>query len=339
MKLELKNLSVTLSDKKILKSINLMVEDGEFISLLGASGCGKSTMLKTIAGLINQSEGSVILDGNIADKIPAHKRRTIIVFQNFRLFPNMTVWENVSFPLKILGVEKKQAREKALELLKKVKLEGYENRSVDELSGGQMQRVALARALAAEPIVLLLDEPFSSLDMNLRKDMRELVSELQKEYKITTILVTHDQEEALTMSNRIAFMHSGQIEQYDTPENIFKHPVNTIVADYFSKGIYVNGEITNNRFVSELFTSNANKHNGKYKCLIRPLAVKVNKYYKGDFKVASKIYQGDNFLLKIHNSKDLKLESIISDSVDIVEGDRVNIELDMDRLIFIPEKQ
>lgn len=339
MKLELKNLSVTLSDKKILKSINLIVEDGEFISLLGASGCGKSTMLKTIAGLINQSEGSVILNGNIADTIPAHKRRTVIVFQDFRLFPNMTVWENVSFPLKILGVEKVQRRGKAIELLKKVKLEGYENRSVDKLSGGQMQRVALARALAAEPIVLLLDEPFSSLDINLRKDIRELVSELQKEYKITTILVTHDQEEALTMSDRIAFMHSGQIEQYDTPENIFKNPVNTTVADYFSDGIYIDGEIINNKFVSELFTNNVNKHNGKYKCLVRPLAVKVNKYNNSDFKVVNKIYQGDNYLLKIHNiNNNLKLESIISDSVDIVEGDRVNIELDRDRLIFIPEK-
>lgn len=339
MELELKNISVTLSNKKILESINLKVKDGEFISLLGASGCGKSTMLKTIAGLINQNEGSIILGGNIVDKIPAHKRRTVIVFQDFRLFPHMTVAENISFPLKMLGIPKSERRKEAIELLKKVKLEGYEDRHVDKMSGGQMQRVALARALAAKPMVLLLDEPFSSLDANLRKDMRELVLDLQREYKITTILVTHDQEEALTMSDRIAFMHDGHIEQYDTPENIFKNPVNTNVADYFSKGIYIDGEIINNKFISQYFSNNVNKENGKYKCLIRPLAVKVNKHRFGEFKVLDKIYQGDNYLLKLNNtSSNLQLESIISDSIDIEEGDRVNIELNKNKLIFIPIK-
>lgn len=339
MELELKNISVVLSNKKILKSINLNVKDGEFISLLGPSGCGKSTMLKTIAGIINQSEGSVILGGNVADKIPAYKRRTVIVFQDFRLFPHMTVAENISFPLKILGIGKKEYREKAMELLKKVKLEGYEDRNVNAMSGGQIQRVALARALAAEPVVLLLDEPFSSLDVNLRKDMRDLVSELQREYKITTILVTHDQEEALTMSNRVAFMYNGEIEQYDTPENIYRNPVNTTVADYFSEGIYINGEITNNKFVSELFNLNANKDNGSYKCLIRPLAVKVNKSHNSNFKVISKIFKGDGYLLTLHNTNsNLKLESILLDPIDIMEGDKVDIQLDEDKLVFIPEK-
>ena len=339
MELELKNISVNLSNKKILKSINLEVRDGEFISLLGASGCGKSTMLKTIAGIINQSEGSIILDGNIADKIPTYKRKTVIVFQDFRLFPHMTVAENISFPLKMLGIGKSECRDKATELLKKVKLEGFEDRHVDEMSGGQIQRVALARALAADPVVLLLDEPFSSLDINLRKDMRELVLELQREYKITTILVTHDQEEALTMSDRIAFMHNGEIVQYDTPENIFKNPVNTIVADYFSEGIYINGDIINNEFVSELFHMVVKKDNGKYKCLIRPSAVKVNKSNNGEFTVVDKIYRGDNYLLSLNDiNSNLKLESIISDPMDILVGDNVSIELNKDKLIFIPEK-
>ncbi len=339
MELELKNISVSLSNKEILKSINLKVENGEFISLLGASGCGKSTMLKTIAGIIKQNEGSVILGGNIADKIPAYQRRTVIVFQDFRLFPHMTVAENISFPLKMIGMNKNKSREKTTELLKKVKLEGYEDRIVDEMSGGQMQRVALARALAAEPVVLLLDEPFSNLDVNLRKDMRELVSNLQKEYKITTILVTHDQEEALTMSDRIAFMYNGKIQQYDTPENIFRNPVNTRVADYFSEGVYVNGEIRNNKFLSELFIIDINKNNGKYKCLIRPSAVKVNKSNNSEFKVVDKIYQGDNYLLKLSNlNSNLALESIVSHPIDIVKGDRVHIELDKDKLVFIAER-
>ncbi|TJX12886.1 ABC transporter ATP-binding protein [Tissierella creatinini] len=338
MELELKNISVKLSNKEILKSINLKVNNGEFISLLGASGCGKSTMLKTIAGIIKQNEGSILLGGNLADKIPAHKRKTVIVFQDFRLFPHMTVAENISFPLKMMGTNKTKCREKAIELLEKVQLKGFENRHIDELSGGQMQRVALARALAAEPTVLLLDEPFSSLDINLRKNMRELVLSLQKEYKITTLLVTHDQEEALTMSHRIAFIHNGQIEQYDSPENIFKHPVNTLVADYFAEGVYIDGDIIDNKFISGLFTLDANKDNGKYKCLVRPLAVKVKKAEKGCFKVLDKIFQGDNYLLKLSNiDKKLNLESIISAPVDILEGDLVDVDLDKERLIFIPE--
>lgn len=341
MELELRNISVTLSDKKILRSINLKVENGEFISLLGASGCGKSTLLKTIAGLINQDEGSVVLGGNIIDKTPAHKRRTVIVFQDLRLFPHMTVAENISFPLKMLGIDKNERRKEAINLLGKVKLEGYENKHVNKMSGGQIQRVALARALAAKPVVLLLDESFSSLDINLRKDMQELVLELQREYRITTILVTHDQEEALTMSDRIAFMHNGQIEQYDTPENIFQNPINTTVADYFSKGTYVHGKIINNKFISQLFSSNVDRENGKYKCLIRPSAIKINKFKNGEYIVEGKIYQGNSYLLKLNNTtnSNLKLESIVPDFTAILEGDRVNIELDKDKLIFIPEKQ
>lgn len=339
MELELKNICVKLSNKTILKSINLKVNDGELISLLGASGCGKTTMLKTIAGIVKQDEGSIVLGGNIVDKIPAYQRRTVIVFQDFRLFPHMTVAENIGFPLKMLGLNKTKRREKAIELLKKVQLEGYENRHVDKLSGGQMQRVALARALAAKPSILLLDEPFSSLDINLRKDMRELILGLQNEYKITTILVTHDQEEALTMSDKIAFMHKGQIEQYDTPENIFKNPANTRVADYFSEGTYIHGEIIGRQFVSQLFNININnRSNGKYKCLIRPPAVNVNKHANGDFKVVEKIYQGDNYLLRLdHIYNNFRLESIMPEPIDLVEKDRVSIKLDENKLIFIPE--
>lgn len=335
MELELKNISVTLSQKEILKSIDLKVNDGEFISLLGASGCGKSTLLKTIAGIINQNEGSLVLNGNIANKIPTHKRKTVIVFQDFRLFPNMTVLENISFPLKMMGINRTKRKEKAMELLKKVKLEGYEYSDVQKISGGQMQRIALARALAADPSVLLLDEPFSSLDINLRKDMRELVLDLQREYKITTILVTHDQEEALTMSERIAFMHNGKIIQCSTPEVIFKNPVNTIVADYFSKGVYIDGKITDNKFISSIFNFNIDRVPGKYKCLIRPLAVEINKSNNGEFKVLDKLYQGDSYLIKLVNHEGLKLESIVSDFIDIKKGNRVDVKLNKERLIFI----
>lgn len=339
MELELKNISISLSNKKILKSIDLKVENGEFISLLGASGCGKSTLLKTIAGIIEQDEGSIFLDGNLADKMPAYKRGTVIVFQDYRLFPHMTVSENISFPLKMLNINKSECRKEAIKLLKKVELEGFEDRCVNNLSGGQMQRVALARALAAKPTVLLLDEPFSSLDINLRESMRELVLDLQREYKITTILVTHDQKEALTMSDRIAFMHNGNIKQYDTPENIFKKPLNTIVADYFSTGVYIDGEVKSNTFISNLFNFNIEKANGKYKCIIRPFAIKINKNTDSDFIVIDKVYQGHNYSIKLnHTIMKLKLECIISESENIRIGDKVNVKLDKDKLIFIPEK-
>lgn len=336
MDLRLNNLSVELSGKKILESINLYIKEGELVSLLGASGCGKSTMLKTIAGIIPQIEGSVIIGGNVVDSLAAHKRKAVIVFQDFRLFPHMTVAENISFPLKMSGYSKTECTRQALELLRKVKLSGYENRYVDELSGGQIQRIALARAIAAEPSVLLLDEPFSSLDVNLRKDMRDLVLELQREYKITTILVTHDHEEALTMSDRIAFLYNGQIEQYDTPLNIFTNPKSTLVADYFTDGVYLNGHIKNNTFFSDFFEIDLQRSDGKCKCLIRPLAVKAIKSDIGDFKVVEKVYRGDTYLLKLNKlAHDLTLESIALDSTDIIEGDMVNIKLDEKKLIFI----
>ena len=338
MKLEVKNISVSLSNKEILNSINLKVEDGELISLLGASGCGKSTLLKTIAGIIKQDKGSIFLNGNLADNTPPHKRKTVIVFQDFRLFPHMSVAENVSFPLKMIGLNKHKCRIEAMKLLKKVKLEGFEDRNVNNISGGQMQRVALARAIAAKPTVLLLDEPFSSLDLNLREDMRDLVLQLQNEYAITTILVTHDQKEALTMSERIAFMSKGNIEQYDSPEKIYKNPINEIVADYFSTGLYTHGRIINNNFTSDLFSFKTRQQNGDYKCLIRPYAVNLEKDENSNFIVNDKIYQGDNYLIKInHINKNLNLESVAPVSCNIEVGDKVNIELEKDKLVFIPK--
>lgn len=339
MQLELKDISVSLSGKKILKSINLRVSDGEFISLLGASGCGKSTMLKTIAGIIPQESGSVLLGKKSVDKLPPHRRKTVIVFQDFRIFPHMDVIENIAFPLKMAGESKNKRLMKSKVLLKKVKLEGFENRYAHEMSGGQIQRVALARALAAEPKVLLLDEPFSSLDVNLRKEMRELVLELQKEYRITAVLVTHDQEEALTMSDRIAFMDQGRIEQYDTPENLFENPVNTLVADYFSDGVYVKGEIKNKEFISPPYRFSVSRPDGSYKCLIRPSAVKVRKYEEGNFKIERRIYKGENYLIKLsHKDSDLKMEAVIPKDMELAEGNRADIELDKDHLVFIKEQ-
>jgi len=211
MELELKRLTVELGGKEILHSLDCRVEDGCFLSLLGPSGCGKSTLLKTVAGILPQSGGEVWMGGRCVDDLPPHRRGAVIVFQDMRLFPHLTAEENVAFPLKMRGVSRQERRRRALELLERVQLGGLGGRRPHQLSGGQQQRVALARALAAQPNLLLLDEPFSGLDEELRGQMRDLVRRLHDETGCTTLLVTHDREEARVLSDRILRMEAGRL--------------------------------------------------------------------------------------------------------------------------------
>lgn len=214
-RLFLTDINVELGKKHILKNVSLEVKTGQLISLLGSSGCGKSTLLKTVAGIIEPSSGDVLIDGKSVLGIPVHRRGAVIVFQDLRLFPHMTVAENVEFALKMSGMKKQQYREIAREQLEKVRLEGLEDRRISQISGGQMQRVALARAFAVRPSVMLLDEPFSSLDEELRLEMGNLLLELQRESELTTVLVTHDTKEARRLSDAIAYMKDGEIVRYE----------------------------------------------------------------------------------------------------------------------------
>ena len=250
MKLEIKDLSVELNKTRILKGIDLGIEDGEYLSLLGPSGCGKSTLLKTIAGLIPVSGGTVSLGGKIINEVPAYKRGTVIVFQDMRLFQNMTVAENVAYPLRIKGMNKSERLRKAEEYLGYVRLDGLGDRKISRLSGGQQQRVALARALASEPQIVLLDEPFSSLDENLREDMRKLVKDLHRRFHMTTVMVTHDRQEALAMADRVAIMFDGQIVQNGTPDEILMHPADERVTRYFGNNSYIRGLVRNGVFTA-----------------------------------------------------------------------------------------
>ena len=250
MKLEIKDLSVELNKTRILKGIDLEIEDGEYLSLLGPSGCGKSTLLKTIAGLIPVSGGTVSLGGKIINEVPAYKRGTVIVFQDMRLFPNMTVAENVAYPLRIKGMNKSERLRKAEEYLGYVRLDGLGGRKISRLSGGQQQRVALARALASEPQIVLLDEPFSSLDENLREDMRKLVKDLHRRFHMTTVMVTHDRQEALAMADRVAIMFDGQIVQDGTPNEILMHPADERVSQYFGNNSYIRGIVRSGVFTA-----------------------------------------------------------------------------------------
>lgn len=203
IKLSIKNLNVELNRNMILENFSLEIKDGEFVSIVGPSGSGKSTLLKTIAGINPVKDGIIELDGRVINDEPAHKRGAVIVFQDMRLFPHMNVNENVTYPLKLKGASKAERMEAATKLLSDVQLERLGDRKVNQLSGGQQQRVALARALAAEPKLLLLDEPFSALDENLREDMRQLIASLHQKFHMTTIMVTHDLHEAESMSDRV----------------------------------------------------------------------------------------------------------------------------------------
>jgi spermidine/putrescine ABC transporter ATP-binding subunit len=219
-------------DVLAVEDIDLAVEEGTFVTLLGPSGCGKTTTLRMIAGFESPSEGQIEIAGETMNDRPPYKRPTGMVFQNYALFPHKTVGENVGFGLKMDGVNKEERRSRVAETLELVELEGYEDRRIDELSGGQQQRVALARAIITEPTVLLLDEPLGALDLKLRKNMQIELKNIQQQLGITFIYVTHDQEEALTMSDQVAVMNDGHLEQLGSPSEIYEKPASRFVADF-----------------------------------------------------------------------------------------------------------
>lgn len=237
----IENLSVSVDQTTILSNVSLQVDAGSFVSLLGRSGCGKTTLLKTIAGFLPPQSGHIFLDGVELFSLPPHRRGVVVMFQDLRLFPHLSVLENVAFPLRMMGCSKKERHQKALRLLDRVGLADYAKRHVLELSGGQQQRVALVRAFATKTNYLLLDEPFSSLDEALKAEMRSLLRELQREFSCTIVLVTHDKTEALMMSDQVAVMDQGVLLQQDTPQRIYHHPATLAVAQYMGNYVFLEG--------------------------------------------------------------------------------------------------
>ena len=225
----------------MLKGINLDIYENEFVTLLGPSGCGKTTLLRILGGFIDANEGSIIFDGADIAKVPPHKRELNTVFQKYALFPHMSVYQNIAFGLKIKKMSKDVIDQKVMKMLKLIGLEGYEDKNVTLLSGGQQQRVAIARALVNEPKVLLLDEPLGALDLKLRKEMQYELKRIQQEVGITFIYVTHDQEEALTMSDKIVVMKDGEIQQAGTPQEIYNEPINRYVANFIGESNIIPG--------------------------------------------------------------------------------------------------
>ena len=252
----LENVKKVYDDETVLHDINFELEKGKFYTLLGPSGCGKTTILRLIAGFADATEGVIKINGETVNAIPANRRKVNTVFQDYALFPHMNVFDNIAFGLTIKKMPKDQIIQKVKEALKMVQLEGYENREISEMSGGQQQRVAIARAIVNEPDVLLLDEPLSALDLKLRTDMQYELRELQQRLGITFIFVTHDQEEALAMSDWIFVMNKGAIVQSGTPVDIYDEPIDRFVADFIGESNIVPGTMVEDykvRFVGKEF--------------------------------------------------------------------------------------
>lgn len=318
--------------------VSLSVEEGEVFTLLGPSGCGKTTTLRIVAGFEVPDKGEVYIGGQNVTKLPPEKRPIGMVFQSYALFPNMTVFGNIAFPLRLKGIPKTELRFKVKKLLELVRLNGLENRYPRELSGGQQQRVALARALAREPKVLLLDEPLSALDAKIRKELRGELKRLQRETGITTLYVTHDQEEALTLSDRVAVMRDGKIEQVGKPQEIYERPSTSFVAQFIGTGVLVPGEARDGFFY---------RHNrpwpvrvrgeGKGFLLLRPERLSVGETGSLEGRVSLVTYFGNSVRLEVEVEDLLLLVDIPPGSAPAI-GQTVRLVLP-EEAPFVKEKE
>lgn len=325
--IEIKGISKTYDNNTVLDSLSLNIKKNEFLTLLGPSGCGKTTTLKIIAGFEQADEGAVLFNGQNIISLPPYKRELNTVFQKYALFPHMNIYENIAFGLKIKKLPKAEIDKKVKEVLKLVSLEGYEKRDIESLSGGQQQRIAIARAIVNEPKVLLLDEPLAALDLKLRKEMQLELKRIQQRLGITFIFVTHDQEEALTMSDTIVVMNKGKIQQMGSPEDIYNEPANAFVADFIGESNILDGIM-----LADLKVNFSNKDfdcvdkgfikNEAIDVVIRPEDIKIVEANKGMIKgtVKSVIFKGVHYEIEveegnhkwiIHSTKHADLNTVI----------------------------
>ena len=335
---KLDNVSKKFDKGYVIKDFSLDIYEGEFLTLLGPSGCGKTTVLRMISGLETVTKGKVYIDSIDVTDTDATKREVNTIFQNLALFPKMTVTDNISFGLRMKKIPENEIAKKVRDVIKLVKLNGLENRYPSELSGGQQQRVAIARGIVMNPKVLLLDESLCSLDLKLKKSMQVELKKIQKKLGITFIYVTHAQDEALSMSDRIVIINKGQIEQMDTPENIYRHPNTIFVADFIGEANILNGKIIEknkvsleNGFVIENISIPNAKKNEFIKIIIRPENIKVyKKSKKNSLKgyVSTITYSGDSTKLTVNISDDLIIDAKVIDENKFSEGDLVYLDFE-----------
>ena len=341
MSLKITDLCVELQKTEILKNVNIEIKSEEFISLLGASGCGKTTLLKSIAGLLETGKGDITIDGESIVNLPPEKRGTVIVFQDLRLFPHMTVEQNISFAMDLRKASKEEKKQRVAQLLEAVQLSGFEKRKIREMSGGQKQRVALARALAADPKLLLLDEPFSSLDENLRYEMARLVKKLHKEMRLTVIMVTHDKAEAMKVSDRIAMMKDGEVLQYDSPAKMFYHPACKVVADYMGQTNYVKGTVENHKFESMIASMETEKEDGEYELMLRPSSIRLCREGTCEFVIKEVLFEGETAEVIVERDNQTLTVWLLHNEWEELRktiGDKVYVWADADKGVLFPLK-
>lgn len=348
---KLKNISKSFDGKKIINNISLDIKEGEFLTLLGPSGCGKTTILRMISGLEKVTSGKIYIEGEDVTEMDPTDRAVNTIFQNFALFPHMSVWNNVNFGLKMKKVPKEEAEKRIKDAIKLVKLEGFEDRFPSQLSGGQQQRVAIARGIVMNHKVLLLDESLCSLDLKLKREMQVELKKLQKKLGMTFIYVTHDQDEALTMSDRIAIINNGMIEQLDSPQNIYRYPKTAFTADFIGESNIINAPVdsldNDNIIVTVLDNIKLSLNNNNYskgdnlKLLFRPEIINVHKNYvknSVEGKIENYVYDGQFTKLEISTKEKEILKVTITDSDLCKKDDTVYLTIPEDKVVIIGDK-
>ncbi|MDD6531412.1 MAG: ABC transporter ATP-binding protein [Ruminococcus sp.] len=354
--IELKNVGKSFDDVVVVEDFNLEVKKGEFVTFLGPSGCGKTTTLRMIAGFEIPTEGQITLKGEDISKLPPYERPINTVFQRYALFPHLNIYDNIAFGLKLKTNEvtykkdngkiitrkeklsKKEIDKKVKRALEIVDLEGFEKRSVDTLSGGQQQRIAIARAIVNEPQILLLDEPLGALDLKMRKEMQIELKAMHERLGITFIYVTHDQEEALTMSDKIVVMSDGVIQQIGTPEEIYNEPKNAFVADFIGESNIFNGKVTDKlqvQFCDHTFTCVDDFHIGtKVEVVVRPEDIVMKPKGEGmmDVVVDSVVFKGVHYEITVLSGDN---EIVIHSIYNAIVGDTISIDIDPDSIHLI----
>ena len=341
-KLQLKQLTIQYGRAPIVRNFNLEVHDGEMVALLGPSGAGKTTVLKAVAGLILPYEGEILIDGQAVTKLPPEKRNAVMVFQKSLLFPFMNVAQNIAFGMRMQGIQGRDARLKIREIMQLTKLDGLGQRKIHELSGGQQQRVSLARALVLKPAVLLLDEPLSNLDANLRQQMRELIQDIQTETRITTLFVTHDQAEALMISHRVGLLLDGRLRQVGEPRDLFYRPADTDVARFFGGCNFIRGRIKNGQFYSEFATVPTTQTNGNGHLMtatIRPedIVIGSDSKYPLRGQVQKTNFEGSATRIWVQ-CRDNRFVVLTSDA-DFSPGQNVGLHLPPEKIRIFPEAE